>query len=307
VSGLEAMMKSTTYAGRIPDHTLTVALALDARMIQELSGRLTLTAKGRAFTALNPERSYELARGQARCLAEALVFDGIYREAAVGLFRRFRRDPFHGTFVLPPAAVPRGDFEVISLLSMMRDCGVLETSAGAFLVTREFLPDISRMRASRRIAPAELEWLMQLRNAQGEAAERWVVEFETRRLQANQCLLEAAAILKVSAWDVAAGYDVASFDGASEALAHDRFIEVKSTLRADPEFFWSSSEFETARDLRTRYWVYLLLRFGSRDQALLAVKDPAGEVEAGRIQLEAASYRATIREGFRHASENRTR
>jgi hypothetical protein len=301
VVGLEAMLKSTTYGGRIPDHALTISLAADAGMIQQVGGCCRLTSRGRAFADLNPERSYELSHGQARFLAEAVIFDGPYRGAAVRLFRRFRRDSSQRTFVLPLAAMPRDDSDATSLLSTMSDCGVLESRSGSLFVTREFLPDVSRICAPRPISQAELEWLIDVRGAQGDAAEHWVLQFEMDRLKANECPLEAAAILRVSELDVAAGYDIASFDGTSEALNFDRFIEVKSTSRADPDFFWSVNEFETARDLRGRYWIYLLLRFGFADQNLLAVQDPVGEVESGRIVLHGASYRATIQTEASHA------
>ncbi len=295
VSGLEEILRSTTFRGRIQDHASTVALAVVAGVIEGASGGYRLTPKGRACNRLNEEASYELAPGQARFLAEAVLFDGPYREAAMQLFRSFRRDSSQRTLVLPSAALPRHDSEAASLLSMMRDCGVVELRGGSFVVTRDFLPDVSRLCARRPITQAELEWLLQLRTAQGDAAEYWVIEFEMRRLRANECLLEAAAILKISASDVAAGYDIASFDSTSASLTHDRFIEVKSTSRDDPEFVWSSNELETARDLRNHYWIYLLVRFGSAAQDLIAVQDPVGEVEAGRIELHPASYRATIR------------
>lgn len=235
-SGVQDILKATTFGGRLPNHVSTIEFALDAGMIDRVRGRLILTQLGREFVRLNEESSYELAPGQARFLASALLFDGAYRSATAQLLRTFEPDPVHRTLVLALANIPRNDADALALLGIMRDCGVLEVRPDLFLVSREFLPTVSRVRARRPMTRVELDHVLDLRNAQGEAAEQWVLEFEARRLQADDCLFEAATIQRTSVFDVAAGYDIASFNGRSLTLSHDRFIEVKSTSSTDPEF-----------------------------------------------------------------------
>lgn len=294
-SAVEDILKATTFGGRLPDHASTIGLALDAGMINRISDRLVLTPLGREFIRINEDSSYELAPGQAWFLARALLFDGKYRLGTARVLRNFRRDAIQRTLVLASASIPRNDEEAITLLGIMRDCGVLEVRSDSFVVNREFLHFVSRLCARRPMTQLELDHLLDLRNAQGEAAEQWVLEFETRRLQARDCLFEAAAIQKTSMFDVVAGYDIASFNGRSPTLSHDRFIEVKSTSGADPEFIWSENELVTARSLRTNYWIYLVLSFGLCDQNLVTVQDPATAVDAGVIELNATTYRAALR------------
>ncbi|QBX99471.1 DUF3883 domain-containing protein [Rhodophyticola sp. CCM32] len=89
----------------------------------------------------------------------------------------------------------------------------------------------------------------------GEAAEKWVLEFERRRLSKHPLRDQ---IRRISIDDVAAGYDILSF--ASEgSLNHDLFIEVKSH-GVTKLFHWSRNEIATAREFGQEYALYLVDR-----------------------------------------------
>ena len=64
-------------------------------------------------------------------------------------------------------------------------------------------------------------------------------------------------IKQVSTEDTSAGYDIASFDGTSVLLAHDRFIEVKATSSSRIRFYWTKREREVATKLKEKYWLYV--------------------------------------------------
>jgi hypothetical protein len=91
-----------------------------------------------------------------------------------------------------------------------------------------------------------MQFMQQLK---GEQAESFVVQFEIRRL-GKEC-----AVKKVSDFDVAAGFDIASFDTLS-SVEHDRFIEVKSFDSG--RFFWTKNEIETAKAKKDSYHLYLV-------------------------------------------------
>ena len=99
--------------------------------------------------------------------------------------------------------------------------------------------------------------LQQEKNRQlGALAEKYVLDFECRRLERNDIML-------VSEVDYAAGFDIASFS-SNHSEVFDRFIEVKSySLKC--RFFWSNNEFEVARELGDQYFLYLVDRGQMQD------------------------------------------
>lgn len=107
----------------------------------------------------------------------------------------------------------------------------------------------------KRFGIDELLKLLEKKKIYGEEAEAFVVEFEKKRLSGHKSIRK---ILKISDYDVSAGYDVVSFDNvSSEEL--DRFIEVKSFAKKE-SFYWSRNEIEVAKIKRNEYFLYLVDR-----------------------------------------------
>lgn len=107
----------------------------------------------------------------------------------------------------------------------------------------------------------------------GELAEKYVFDFECRRLERDDIML-------VSAIDYAAGFDIASFS-SNQSNDFDRFIEVKSySVRC--RFFWSSNEYEVARELGDQYFLYLVDRGQMQDAGYEPeiIQNPARELLA---------------------------
>jgi len=92
-------------------------------------------------------------------------------------------------------------------------------------VTSDYLAEISLLKAKKRLSLEALKALLREREAQGKAAEQWVLKYEQERLRATGCDIEAGAVRIISELDVAAGFDIESFDGLSPNLKADRLIE----------------------------------------------------------------------------------
>jgi len=116
---------------------------------------------------------------------------------------------------------------------------------------RQVLPEVKR----RKIGIDELEKSLAQKQIYGDEAEDFALAYEKERLS-NHDLLEK--VEKISTYDVAAGYDLVSFnDSSSQEL--DRFIEVKS-YAGTPSFYWSRNEMYQAKLKRHRYFLYLIDR-----------------------------------------------
>lgn len=118
-----------------------------------------------------------------------------------------------------------------------------------FLFDRVVLPEIRR----RKIGIENLEEMLEHKQIRGAQAEDFVLKFEKQRLSSHP---KVESILKISDYDVGAGYDIVSYedDGSRE---HNRFIEVKS-CSIDRRFYWSKNEVLQARIMRNRYFLYLV-------------------------------------------------
>lgn len=111
------------------------------------------------------------------------------------------------------------------------------------------LPEVKR----RKIGIDNLEAALEQKRIAGANAEEFVVAFEKRRVVAPP---KPESILRISDYDVSAGYDVVSYEGP-DSVAYDRFIEVKSCT-IDRRFFWSKNEIQQAKIKRAQYFLYLV-------------------------------------------------
>ncbi len=105
----------------------------------------------------------------------------------------------------------------------------------------------------RKIGIENLHAMLEQKQIAGADAEDFVVGFDRNRLTGH---LRLGSVQRISDYDVAAGYDVVSFNDAHSSV-HDRFIEVKS-CSLDNRFYWSKNEVEQARIKRNQYFLYLV-------------------------------------------------
>lgn len=117
------------------------------------------------------------------------------------------------------------------------------------------------------------ELLLKLENQakQGEAGEQFVLEYERKRLEGR---FDIDNIEQISVIDVAAGYDIISFDSI-DSCRLDRFIEVK-TYQGKPHFHWSSNEMNIAKLRSKHYYIYLVAFDYMKEEGYqpIIIKDP---------------------------------
>lgn len=117
------------------------------------------------------------------------------------------------------------------------------------LFDKTVLPEIKK----RKIGIEEFRKAMELQQIYGEEAEKFVLEFEQKRLNNKK------EIDWVAQYIVNEGYDVASYNNEDD-VSQNRFIEVKSYDGDIPYFFWSRNEYSVAKRKKHEYWIYLVNR-----------------------------------------------
>jgi len=104
-------------------------------------------------------------------------------------------------------------------------------------------------------------------------AEEYVLESERKRLKNTGAITQAKNIDHIAIRNVAAGYDIASFDDKNSEN-YDRFIEVKAGKSTPIRFFLSRNEFETAMRLKARYYIYYVCVKDKNPKELYIFQNP---------------------------------
>jgi hypothetical protein len=141
------------------------------------------------------------------------------------------------------------DFGVIKTHPTVEINSYIINSRYKKLFDKTVLPEIKK----RKIGMEAFKKAMELKQIYGEEAEKFVVEFENKRLNHKK------DIDWVAQYIVNKGYDVASYNNSSDDL-QNRFIEVKSYDGVIPYFFWSRNEYNVAKRKKEQYWIYLVNR-----------------------------------------------
>ncbi len=105
----------------------------------------------------------------------------------------------------------------------------------------------------------------------GGTGELFALSYEQKRLKGHARMNQ---VKRISDDHVSAGYDISSFDNL-DSFINDRFIEVK-TYSNEIVFYWSKQEVAVAKDLRNKYWLYLVdgSRITSSDYVPKMIQDP---------------------------------
>lgn len=133
---------------------------------------------------------------------------------------------------------------------------------------------------SPRLSLRDLKAGLDEREAAGREAERFVVNYELKRLSGHP---EPSSIRRISDEWANAGFDIESFDSNDSVLV-DRFIEVKS-FSSTPVFYWSRNEVDAAREFGDHYFLYIVdrNRIGEPGYRPKILQDPGEKVFEERL------------------------
>jgi Domain of unknown function (DUF3883) len=140
------------------------------------------------------------------------------------------------------------DFEVIKIHPTKELNKFIINSRYKRLFDRTVLPEIKK----RKIGISELKASLEKKQIHGEEAEKFVLNFETKRLKGKD------GISWVAEYSVAEGYDISSYEDEN-SIMNDRFIEVKSYV-GTPYFYWSRNEMNISKIKGSSYYLYLVDR-----------------------------------------------
>ncbi|MEK6211789.1 MAG: DUF3883 domain-containing protein [Pseudomonadota bacterium] len=224
-------------------------------------------------------------------LRETNHFTTVFLEDALS------QEPQNRVLYLATSKIP---LRYMPLIVLLRNLGLFEDNAlGAGVLTVDAriaaafadaaLSSSYTKSRTRRMTLASLKALLAAQEAQGTEAEAFVVGIERKRLQGHP---RVDAVRSIAAEDVAAGFDIVSFESAF-SLMHDRYIEVKSH-KDQVCFYWSRNEFETAQRLGNSYYLFIVDagRIAESGYTPLVIRNPS-ETLASSWRVEPETWLAT--------------
>jgi hypothetical protein len=290
--------KDIVIGGRFPNHKSTINFSIEIGIATRSGNRLQLTKLGRDLLKLNLKFEYELNEQQKDLLTKKCLLAGEASSQVTEILKQFV--PAYSSRTYQWSAVDNTPLSADpSTVEIMRQSGLLRRIDGTLEVDHKYVALVRNMlKPPELVTPEEL--IVHLKNADfiGRIAENIVLYFEKKRLQALNCLAESECIQKISDLNVAAGYDIASFDGQNLDLVHDRFIEVKGSTGTHLNFYWSKNEIEQAKMLGSKYWIYFVGKIDEQSRTSNAepilIRDPAKSIlQNSRFKVECQQFYVT--------------
>lgn len=210
-----------------------------------------------------------------------LVEEGIFDKDATGF------DAEKGHLTIKRSAFPLAYAAVRNFLTM---AGALDKEEnGEICVAGNYESDWTEQLCNRRkkFTLGQLLKQQEDQSRRGLEAEEFVLGLERKRLPEL-----AQKIKRISDFDVAAGYDIVSYE-SNETEHYDRFIEVKCYM-GSPHFFWSENESDVARIKADKYILCLVdyLRMGEPGYQPEFIRNPYETIfDSDEWLVNASSYR----------------
>ena len=182
--------------------------------------------------------------------SEALA-DYLLNEEVISL-ESLKYNSIEDCFVLPRNGIK---YRHASYRNLLLSFGILRKRDDGFYRLDKKLDTIIDIAPSKNKKKTEERLLQELeqQHQEGLAGELFVLQYEQNRLAAHP---QKTKVKQISLIDVAAGYDIISYDDVS-SLYLNRFIEVK-TFKGKPHFHWSVNEIRESKIRAEHYYLYLV-------------------------------------------------
>ena len=156
-------------------------------------------------------------------------------------------------------------------------------------VSSDGVIQISKRGQNRNISDTEFQHILESRRSVGMAGEEWAVTHEKDYLSLNGQPILSEKVQQISQTNVAAGYDILSY----ELSGKEKYIEVKTTVLSKQVFYISANELETSEKYRQAYWLYFITEiFG--EPKLLSIQNPHTKIGT-MLKLTPRNYLVEIK------------
>ncbi len=285
---LVVLVGRTAGAGhRYPRAISAIELAKEVGLIKATGGLLRLTHTGKQFFERRAATILDLSPFQAQLLLGLFMDDEEVNGKVSGLLGHLQQDEKGRLRVKSSMASVVG---LAGAAQLLQQIGAFLYQDGMFELNQDFEWAFGEIiTASAGLSEESLWTRLEAQRQRALEVEKRVLQEERRRLtQAGREDL-AEAVFRISEINVAAGYDIESFefDGSR------RCIEVKSSTGRHIRFQWAMNERKQAEILGARYWIYFVPTAHALPAdfcPVIMIRDPIGYIRAGAFSEKAYAF-----------------
>jgi len=142
---------------------------------------------------------------------------------------------------------------------------IIDSKGNEYRISKKYLKSYREFDKRYKTSLPKFKKLLKNREEIGQYAEIRIIEYEKERLSKFPLLLDEIEHIAIN--DVGAGYDIKSFRDKLDKNNNPLFIyiEVKAVPFWEYEFKWTRNEIEVARQLKDKYFLYLLPVIGYKE------------------------------------------
>ena len=253
---IRTLLMHSGVSGSIVDARGCLGLANQLGIVDDVAGELNLSHYGRELLALASWPPYNLlTEEQGHLVLGAILQRPEFASLVCSLIRKMQPRSNGALQVIPGSiALSQGELDCLQALQSTH---AIHFSSGILVMTQEAHQVIVDMVGpSAAVSELELLEVLERQRLRAIAAEQYVLTLEVQRLSSGGRPDLGKLVERVAARDVAAGYDIRSF----ELDGSDRYIEVKSATGDNIRFFLSRNECRFLEDNETTAWIYFIPR-----------------------------------------------
>jgi len=261
IDSLINQCKSTVFGGRRGEYDSVLSHCEYTGLVKIKNKKVIISTLGQKFLNANRERYFEINESQKQLISERIVFLGAWSHHARELFNSFSLNQITETYEasILDTSLSKNQNASIHFFTYL---GILQEDKFVIKVEKKYSELVYQLTADgKAISEQQLEKILMENRKLGAKAENIVVEFEKRRLIKLGKPAQAELVKRISTINTAAGYDVESFDGTTDEIFPNRFIEVKATTGDLLHFYWSINEMNVAKKKKNLYWIYMMTSF----------------------------------------------
>lgn len=285
---LRALLMTSGVSGSLVNPSACLQLAVDVGLVVEEGGKVTLSAAGVEVLHAATWPPYNLLNeAQGRHLLDALMRQRDFADPLARLLRKMTRQS-DGSLNITPQTVslPLDELQCLhalqSMLAVTFSDGILAMASAVYTAVIDVLG------TSVVVSEDELTRVLELQRRRAIEAEYYVLDLEVDRLKTGSRHDLAGLVERIAARDVAAGYDIRSF----ELDGSDRFIEVKSSTGSNLRFVLSRNERQFLKENESTGWIYFVPRVHELPHpscAVIAIPNPSEWIDE-RATIEAQDF-----------------
>ena len=285
---LRALLMRSGVSGGLVHPRDCLRLALKLGLVDETRGEVRLSVLGQELLAAASWPPYNLlAEAQGRRLLDELMQRSDFATPLGRLLHKMtrRRD---GSLDIVPRSVSLRRDETQCLHALQSMCAVSYSAGVLVMAPPAYEAVIDVLGTSAVVSEEELMRVLELQRRRAVEAEHHVMSLEVERLVRGSRPDLAGLVERVAARDVAAGYDIRSF----ELDGSDRLIEVKSSTGTNLKFILSRNERRFLEEHDSTAWIYFVPRvqeLPSLSRPVVAMPNPSGWINE-RATIEAQDF-----------------